>query len=169
MRIFFRQNQTRPDGFSISGGEAGGRRGPDSTGPGEPAAAWMRRSRETWGQPDLSLAGRSPLQSWSRGWRAPGWGWQRGAGARRAQMGSVWAWRAPAPSWEGAEPRVYIERSHLCLYSLHQNRINLAAKNRQGNYQNRQGNDPWRPAAKQNPPRIERQYNAITLAAGRQV
>jgi len=43
------------------------------------------------------------------------------------------------------------------LLPLHQNRINLAAKNRQGN-------DPWRLAAKQNPLRIEGQGNSIYLA-----
>ena len=54
------------------------------------------------------------------------------------------------------------------LSALPQTRIALAAKYRQGKYQNRQGNDPWRPAAKQNPPRIERQENSINLAASRQ-
>ena len=53
-------------------------------------------------------------------------------------------------------------------HSLHQNEITLAAKNRQGKHQNRQGNDPWRLAAKQNPPRIESQENQISLAASRQ-
>ena len=53
----------------------------------------------------------------------------------------------------------YVKCAHtfFIMRTLHQNRIALAAKNRQGKYQNRQGNDPWRPAAKQNPPRIERQ------------
>jgi len=44
----------------------------------------------------------------------------------------------------------------------------LAAKYRQEKYQNRQGNDPWRLAAKQNPPRVERHGNSINLAASRQ-
>jgi len=44
--------------------------------------------------------------------------------------------------------------------SLHQNGITLATKNCQGN-------DPWRLAAKQNPPRIESQGNLIFLAASR--
>jgi len=48
------------------------------------------------------------------------------------------------------------------LSALPQTRIALAAKYRQGKYQNRQGNDPWRAAAKQSPPKIERS------AAGRQ-
>ena len=52
--------------------------------------------------------------------------------------------------------------------ALHQTRITLAAKNRQGIYQNRQGNHPWRLAAKQNAPRIEGQGNMIYLAASRQ-
>jgi len=53
--------------------------------------------------------------------------------------------------------------------TLHQNRIALATKNHQRKYQNRQeNNDPWRLAAKQNPPRTESQENQITLAASRQ-
>ena len=54
------------------------------------------------------------------------------------------------------------------MRSLHQNGIALAATNRQGKYKNRQGNDPWRLAAKQNPSRIESQGNLITLAASSQ-
>jgi len=52
--------------------------------------------------------------------------------------------------------------------TLHQNGITLAAKNCHGKHQNRQGNDPWRLAAKQNPPSIESQGNQIFLAASRQ-
>jgi hypothetical protein len=44
----------------------------------------------------------------------------------------------------------------------------VAAKKHQEKYQNRQGNDPWRLAAKQYSPRIESQESPITLAAGRQ-
>jgi len=51
---------------------------------------------------------------------------------------------------------------------LPQTVIALPAKYRQEKYQNRQENDPWRPATKQNPPRIERQENSINLAASRQ-
>ena len=50
----------------------------------------------------------------------------------------------------------------MILNSLPQTVIALAAKYRQGKYQNRQGNDPGRPATEQSPPRIERS------AAGRQ-
>ena len=39
--------------------------------------------------------------------------------------------------------------------ALHRTRIALVAKNRQRKCQNRQRNNPWRPAAKQNPLRIE--------------
>ena len=56
----------------------------------------------------------------------------------------------------------------MIINSLPQTVIALAAKYRQGKYQNRQGNDPWRLAAKQNPPRIEGQGNSIYLAASRQ-
>jgi len=56
----------------------------------------------------------------------------------------------------------------MILNSLPQTVIALAAKYRQGKYQNRQGNDPWRLAAKQNPPRVERHGNSINLAASRQ-
>ena len=56
----------------------------------------------------------------------------------------------------------------MILNSLPQTGIDLAAKYRQGTYQNRQGNDPWRLAAKQNPPRVERHGNSINLAANRQ-
>ena len=56
----------------------------------------------------------------------------------------------------------------MSIGSLHQSWFTLAAKNRQEIYQNRQGNDPWRPTAKQNPPRIESQENCVSLAAGRQ-
>ena len=54
------------------------------------------------------------------------------------------------------------------LITLHQNRITLAAKNRQGKHQNRQGNDPGWLAAKQNPSRIESQGNPIFLGPSRQ-
>jgi len=47
-------------------------------------------------------------------------------------------------------------------------RIALAAKNHQEIYQNRQGNNPWRPTAKQNSPKIESQGNCVSLAAGHQ-
>ena len=56
---------------------------------------------------------------------------------------------------------------HRIHLSLPQTVIALAAKYRQEKYQNHQGNDPWRPAAKQNLPRIESQGNSISLAAGR--
>ena len=59
----------------------------------------------------------------------------------------------------------YLLVINLREQSLHQNRITLDAKNRQGKQQNRQGNYPWRLAAKQNPPRIESQENQISLAA----
>jgi len=51
---------------------------------------------------------------------------------------------------------------------LHQNRITLAAKNRQEICLYRQDNDPWRLAAKQIPPKIEGQGKSIYLAASRQ-
>ena len=57
---------------------------------------------------------------------------------------------------------------HRIHLSLPQTIIALAAKYCQEKYQNHQGNDPWRPAAKQNLPRIERQENSINLAASRQ-
>ena len=54
---------------------------------------------------------------------------------------------------------------HRIHLSLPQTVIALAAKYRQEKYQNHQGNDSWRPAAKQNLPRTERQENSINLAA----
>ena len=56
----------------------------------------------------------------------------------------------------------------MILNSLPQTVIALAAKYRQGKYQNCQGNDPWWPASKQSPPIVERQGNSINLAASRQ-
>ena len=41
-------------------------------------------------------------------------------------------------------------------------------KNRHEKHQTRQENNPWRLAAKQNPPKIESQGNPISLAASRQ-
>ena len=43
------------------------------------------------------------------------------------------------------------------VLDLPESGIALAAKNRQGKCQNHQVNVSWRPAAKQNPPRIESQ------------